>query len=77
MVDVPKIGHAETYNKNQIKRNLIWFLFFFITRKFLHTIQKGVLFMKGYNTEDGYMGFVDGEYQFFASEADYRNWVEE
>ena len=29
--------------------------------------------MKGYNTEDGYMGFVDGEYQFFASEADYRD----
>ena len=71
MVDVPKIGHAETYNKNQIKRNLIWFLFF------IHATQKGVLFMKGYNTEDGYMGFVDGEYQFFASEADYRDWVEE
>ena len=33
--------------------------------------------MKGYNTENGYMGFVDGEYQFFASEADYRDWVEE
>ena len=33
--------------------------------------------MKGYNTEDGYMGFVDGKYQFFASESDYRDWVEE
>ena len=32
--------------------------------------------MKGYNTEDGYMVFVDGEYQFFASEADYRDYVE-
>ena len=30
MVGVRKIGHAETYNKNQIKRNLIWFLFFYI-----------------------------------------------
>ena len=28
--------------------------------------------MKGYNTESGYMGFVEGEYVLFASEADYR-----
>ncbi len=29
--------------------------------------------MKGYNTQDGYMGFVawEGEYILFASEADY------
>ncbi len=33
--------------------------------------------MKGYNTESGYMGFVDGEYVLFASEADYRDAVEE
>lgn len=33
--------------------------------------------MKGYNTEDGYMGYVNGGYQFFASEADYREWMEE
>ncbi len=30
--------------------------------------------MKGYNTESGYMGFV---YVLFASEADYRDAVEE
>ena len=27
--------------------------------------------MKGYNTDNGYMGYVDGEYILFASEADY------
>ena len=31
--------------------------------------------MKGFNTENGYMGYVDGEYQLFASEADYREWL--
>ena len=33
--------------------------------------------MKGYTTENGYMGYVDGDYQLFASEADYREWMEE
>ena len=33
--------------------------------------------MKGYTTEQGYMGFVDGSYQLFASEADYREWMED
>ena len=32
--------------------------------------------MKGYNTEDGYMGYVNGEYLLFACEADYREWKE-
>lgn len=27
--------------------------------------------MKGYNTENGYMGYVDGSYYLFASESDY------
>ena len=31
--------------------------------------------MKGYNTDNGYMGYVDGEYILFASEADYREWM--
>ena len=33
--------------------------------------------MKGYVTESGYMGFVDGRYVLFASEADYRDYVED
>ena len=33
--------------------------------------------MKGYSVADGYMGFVDGSYQLFASEADYREWMED
>ena len=32
--------------------------------------------MKGYNTESGYMGYVDGEYLLFASESDYLEWIE-
>ena len=28
--------------------------------------------MKGYHVECGYMGFVDGGYQLFADESDYR-----
>ena len=32
--------------------------------------------MKGYHTENGYMGYVDGEYLLFASEADYREYME-
>ena len=31
--------------------------------------------MKGYNVPDGYMGYVDGEYQFFASEDDYKEYM--
>ena len=33
--------------------------------------------MKGYTVEFGYMGFVDGEYQLFADEQDYREIVGE
>ena len=33
--------------------------------------------MKGYTTEQGYMGFVNRGYQLFASEADYREWMED
>ena len=33
--------------------------------------------LKGYNVPEGYMGYVDGYYQLFASEADYREYVEE
>lgn len=33
--------------------------------------------MKGYHTANGYMGLVDGEYILFASENDYREYLEE
>lgn len=32
--------------------------------------------MKGYNTADGYMGFVDGDYVLFSCEEDYREYLE-
>lgn len=28
--------------------------------------------MKGYNVECGYMGYLDGDYQLFADESEYR-----
>ena len=33
--------------------------------------------MKGYNTQNGYMGYVYGGDQLFASEADYLEWLED
>lgn len=33
--------------------------------------------MKGYNTSEGYMGYVNGRYMLFASETEYREYVEE
>ena len=33
--------------------------------------------MKGYNTASGYMGYVDGVYVLFASEAEYSDYMEE
>ena len=31
--------------------------------------------MKGYVVSDGYMGYVDGRYMLFASESDYREYM--
>lgn len=33
--------------------------------------------MKGYNTPNGYMGFVDGRYLLFCTEGDYLDYVRE
>ena len=33
--------------------------------------------MKGYVTESGYMGYVDGRYGLFSSESDYLEFAEE
>ena len=33
--------------------------------------------MKGYFTENGYMGLVAGEFMLFATESDYYEYVEE
>ncbi len=32
--------------------------------------------MKGYHTDTGYMGFVEGRYMLFASEDDYQEFLE-
>jgi hypothetical protein len=32
--------------------------------------------MKGYNTEKGYMGYVDGMWMLFSCEADYYEFME-
>ena len=33
--------------------------------------------MKGYNSSNGYMGYVNGQYILFASEADYLEFMDE
>lgn len=33
--------------------------------------------MKGYITENGYMGYVDGKYMLFADERDYKDFMED
>lgn len=33
--------------------------------------------MKGYFVREGYMGLVDGEYRLFATESDYRDFMED
>lgn len=33
--------------------------------------------MKGYSVTEGYMGFVKGKYMLFASESDYRDYMED
>ena len=33
--------------------------------------------MKGYVTNEGFMGYVEGSYMLFASEADYLEYVDE
>lgn len=33
--------------------------------------------MKGYATSDGFMGYVNGRYMLFASERDYRDYMED
>lgn len=37
----------------------------------------GTTEIKGYPVSNGYMGYIDGEYLLFASEADYREYIEE
>lgn len=39
--------------------------------------RKECIFMKGYNVDEGYMGYVDGTYILFANEADYREYMED
>ena len=33
--------------------------------------------MKGYDTSNGYMGYVDGRYLLFASESEYMDYMED
>lgn len=33
--------------------------------------------MKGYTTDSGYMGYVDGRYMLFADEGEYRSYLED
>jgi hypothetical protein len=36
-----------------------------------------VLIMKGYTVHNGYMGYIGGNYQLFATESEYREYFED
>ena len=38
---------------------------------------KEIVLMKGYIVNNGYMGYIGGVYQLFASESDYREYMED
>lgn len=40
-----------------------------------HTLKGRCKSMKGYTTDSGYMGYVNGIYILFASEEDYRDYI--
>ncbi len=40
-------------------------------------VQQGGIIMKGYTVMDGYMGFIGNGYMLFASEEDYKEYMEE
>ena len=40
-------------------------------------VKRGGYEVKGYVVNDGYMGYVDGEYRLFADETDYREYVDD
>jgi hypothetical protein len=44
---------------------------------FIKNMVKGVIIMKGYVVESGYMGYMDGHYYLFADESDYREAYQE
>ena len=42
-----------------------------------HDIEGEETDMKGYSVEFGYMGLVDGRYMLFASEGEYKSYLED
>ena len=42
-----------------------------LSTKEMETLKGGIC-MKGYTTDCGYMGYLDGSYQLFADETDYK-----
>jgi len=43
----------------------------------IRNICQEVTRMKGYSISDGYMGFIDGRYMLFVSEAEYLEYMTE
>ena len=48
---------------------------FFIWGNTVNSNLYGGVFMKGYIIDAGYMGYVDGEYELFATEDDYLEYM--
>ena len=64
------IGHHFSYNQKYQKE-------FFLLRCFGNELEESRwLVMKGFHTDNGFMGYVDGEYVLFASESDYYDYMD-
>jgi len=58
-------------------RFIVHFLFYYGYKKRSHSYRQEVQIMKGYIVNNGYMGYIGGRYQLFASEGDYREYMED
>ncbi len=47
------------------------------SKKEAENFRKETDMIKGYSTENGYMGYVGSRYMLFASESDYRDYMED
>lgn len=50
---------------------ILIFYVIILSTKEMKTLKGGIC-MKGYTTDCGYMGYLDGSYQLFADETDYK-----
>lgn len=61
---------------NRVRNIGLYFLYPYVRTRVRKQFLEGDKDMKGYSVESGYMGYVNGGYMLFASEADYVDYME-